>query len=288
MSTRAEVVTPALLRDWALPEAAGSKHSRGRVLVVGGAAKTPGAAMLAGLAALRVGAGHLQLAVAGSVAVQVAVAIPESGVIGLAENAAGSVRGTSARQLADQLSSSSAVLVGSGLDDADETAGLLRELPPLVGEETTVVLDAYSLGVLAELTDVRTALAGRWVLTPNEDEAARLLGRDCADLSADVLEIAEAYDAVVSCRGFVADQHGQRWEIAAGHAGLATSGSGDVLAGCVTGLLARGATPAQAACWATHLHSSAGDRLAGRVGPLGFLGRELLDELPPLLLELAH
>jgi ADP-dependent NAD(P)H-hydrate dehydratase len=69
---------------------------------------------------------------------------------------------------------------------------------------------------------------------------------------------------------------------------LATSGSGDVLAGCVTGLLARGATAAQAACWATHLHSSAGDRLAGRVGPLGFLGRELLDELPPLLLELAH
>ncbi len=288
MSTRAEVVTPALLRDWALPEAAGSKHSRGRVLVVGGAAKTPGAAMLAGLAALRVGAGHLQLAVAGSVAGQVAVAIPESGVIGLAENTAGSVRGASARQIADQLSSSSAVLVGSGLDDADETAELLRELPPLVGEEATVVLDAYSLGVLAELTDVRTALAGRWVLTPNEDEAARLLGRDCDDLSADVLEIAEAYDAVVSCRGFVADQHGQRWQIAAGHAGLATSGSGDVLAGCVTGLLARGATAAQAACWATHLHSSAGDRLAGRVGPLGFLGRELLDELPPLLLELSH
>jgi hydroxyethylthiazole kinase-like uncharacterized protein yjeF len=288
MSTRSEIVTPALLRDWALPEASGSKHGRGRVLVVGGAAKTPGAAMLAGLAALRVGAGHLQLAVAESAAVPVAVAIPESGVIGLAENTGGSVCGTSARQLADQLSSADAVLVGSGLDDADETARLLRELTPLVGEEATVVLDAYSLGVLGELTDVREAFAGRWVLTPNTDEAARLLGRECDDLAEDVLEIADSYDAVVSCRGYVADQHGQRWEIAAGHAGLATSGSGDVLAGCVTGLLARGATAAQAACWATHLHSTAGDRLAGRVGPLGFLGRELLDELPPLLLELAH
>jgi ADP-dependent NAD(P)H-hydrate dehydratase len=151
-----------------------------------------------------------------------------------------------------------------------------------------MVLDAFALGGLVDLADVRKAFAGRWVLTPNEDEAARLLGRDCDDLSEDVREIADRYQAVVTCRGFVADWDGQGWEIAAGHAGLATSGSGDVLAGCVTGLVARGATPAQAACWATHLHSSAGDRLAGRVGPLGFLGRELLDELPPLLLELAH
>ena len=288
MSTRSEVVTPALLRQWPLPEPTGSKHGRGRVLIVGGAAKTPGAAMLAGLAALRVGAGHLQLAVAGSAAVPVAVSLLEAGVVGLAENAQGSVRGTSAQQLEDQLSTSDAVLVGAGLDDADETAKLLSELTPLVGEQATLVLDAFALGVLVDLADVRKAFAGRWVLTPNQDEAGRLLGRECDDLSQDVLEIADRYQAVVTCRGFVADHEGQAWEIAAGHAGLATSGSGDVLAGCVTGLLARGATPAQAACWATHLHSSAGDRLAGRVGPLGFLGRELLDELPPLLLELAH
>src|SRR4028118_627862 len=85
-----EVVTPALLRSWALPDVAGSKHGRGSLLVVGGAAKTPGAALLAGVAALRVGAGHLQLAVARSTAVQMAVAIPESGVIGLTETPDGS------------------------------------------------------------------------------------------------------------------------------------------------------------------------------------------------------
>lgn len=288
MSTRSETVTPAFLRQWPLPEPAGSKHGRGRVLVVGGAAKSPGAAMLAGLAALRVGAGHLQLAVAGSAAVPVAVAIPEAGVVGLAENSRGSVRGVSAQQLEAQLATSDAVLVGAGLDDAEETAELLRQLTPLAGEEATLVLDAFALGVLVDLPDVREAFAGRWVLTPNQDEAARLLGREPDDLSQDIVEIANRYDAVITCRGFVADREGHRWEIAAGHAGLATSGSGDVLAGCVTGLLARGATAAQAACWATHLHSSAGDRLAGRVGPLGFLGRELLDELPPLLLELAH
>jgi ADP-dependent NAD(P)H-hydrate dehydratase len=286
MSDPAEIVTPALLRGWSLPDPGGSKHGRGRVLVVGGAAKTPGAAILAGLAALRVGAGHLQLAVARSAAVPMAVAIPESGVIGLPEAAGGSVSGNGAGELAAALSSVDTVLVGSGLDDADETAALLAGLAPLVDTESTVVLDAYALGVLVDLADVRSTFAGRWVLTPNSEEAARLLGEEPDDVAGGVVDIARRYGAVVSCSGFVADPRGRLWRVAAGHVGLATSGSGDVLAGCVTGLLARGADPAQAACWATYLHASAGDRLAGRVGPLGFLGRELLDELPPLLVEL--
>jgi ADP-dependent NAD(P)H-hydrate dehydratase len=287
MSTRSEIVTPALLRDWRLPDPGNSKHGRGRLLVVGGAAKTPGAAMLAGLAALRVGAGHLQLAVARSAAVQVAVAIPESGVIGLPEAAGGSVGGHGAGQLAAALSGIDSLLVGSGLDDADETAALLRKLTPLLDDETTVVLDAYALGVLCDLDEVRSAFAGRWVLTPNSEEAARLLGDEPDDIADGVAEIARRYQAVVSCSGVVAEPGGRRYEVPAGNVGLATSGSGDVLAGCVTGLLARGANALEAACWATYLHASAGDRLAGRVGPLGFLGRELLDELPPLLLELS-
>ena len=93
MSSPSETVTPTLLREWALPSAGDDKYGRGRVVVVRGARKTPGAAMLAGLAALRVGAGHMTLAVAESVAVQVAVAVPEFGVIGLRETPSGSVCG---------------------------------------------------------------------------------------------------------------------------------------------------------------------------------------------------
>ena len=70
-----------------------------------------------------------------------------------------------------------------------------------------------------------------------------------------------------------------------GHPGLGTSGSGDVLAGAITGLLARGASADQAACWGTFLHAVAGDRLAARVGRLGFLARELVDQLPIVLTE---
>lgn len=91
---------------------------------------------------------------------------------------------------------------------------------------------------------------------------------------------------MVSCRGWIADPQGALWQVATGHSGLGTSGSGDVLAGAVVGLLARGAEPAQAACWATHIHAAAGDRLSARIGPLGFLARELVDELPVVITEL--
>lgn len=90
----------------------------------------------------------------------------------------------------------------------------------------------------------------------------------------------------MTCDNAIADMDGRQWLVSTGHVGLASSGSGDVLAGAVTGLLARGAGPGQAACWGTHLHASAGDRLAARVGPLGFLARELLDELPLELVQL--
>jgi hydroxyethylthiazole kinase-like uncharacterized protein yjeF len=284
-----QVVTPALLRRWPLPATEASKYGRGQVLVVGGARGTPGAAMLAAVASLRAGAGRLTLAVADSVAVAVAVAIPESGVLGLPETPSGSVRGDGAERLAGSVASSDAVLVGPGLDDPEETAGLLRGIAPHVPDGARVVLDAYALGVLPGLDDVVDRLRGRLVLTPNTGEAERLLGRELEDeeLPDAVAEIARRYGAVVSCYGEVADPSGRRWQMSTGYAGLATSGSGDVMAGAVCGLLARGADLQQAACWGTHLHAAAGDRLAARVGPTGFLARELLDELPVVLAELT-
>jgi hydroxyethylthiazole kinase-like uncharacterized protein yjeF len=282
-----ELVTPSLLRGWSLPAVKDSKYARGQVLVIGGAQKTPGAAMLAGLAVLRVGAGHLTLAVAESAAVSVAVAIPESGVVGLPQNASGSVRGGDLSELADYASSCDVVVVGPGLDDPEETGAMLRNLTPLLGPETHVLLDAYALGTLPGVPELAEAVSGRVVLTPNKNEAGRLLGRDLEDLQDDVVEIARRYGAVVSCQSFVADPDGHRWLITSGQEGLATSGSGDVLTGAIAGLLARGATPAQAACWGTHLHAAAGDRLASRVGLVGFLARELLPELPLVLVELG-
>lgn len=278
-------LTPALLREWLLPEPTGSKDARGAVLVVGGARRSPGAAMLAGESALRVGAGRLTLALGASVAPTAAVAFPEAGVLGLPESRAGSVTGPGEGPIDEELDRSDAVLVGPGLDDPDGARRLLEWLGRRLAAGVPAVADAFALGVLRDTPDARSALAGRLALTPNTAEAGRLLAVD--DLPADAARrIAEEYDAVVALDGTVAAPDGRVWQSGSGQSGLGTSGSGDVLAGAVAGLAATGADLAQATCWAVALHAVAGDRLASRVGPRGFLARELAAALPAALLEL--
>ncbi|MFC8041848.1 NAD(P)H-hydrate dehydratase [Paenarthrobacter sp. NPDC057355] len=302
VSTRSEptLVTPSLLRDWPLPAPGDDKYSRGAVLVIGGARATPGAAILAGTAALRAGAGKITLAVAESAAVQVGVTLPECGSIGLPETADGSLTGEGLDRISTYLERADTVLIGPGLDDLDLAESLLRALLEREkaddGEDAeggpAVVLDAYALGALAKVEDQLEPWRGRLILTPNPTEAGVLLGKDVEDLEAALIEIARRFDAVVSCQGFIAGPQGSAgegsdlWKITTGYGGLGTSGSGDVLAGAVSGLRARGTSNAQAACWGTHLHAAAADRLASKLGPLGFLARELADELPALMLEL--
>ena len=315
MSTPADsspiLVTPSLLRDWPLPAPGEDKYSRGAVLVVGGARATPGAALLAGTAALRAGAGKLTLAVAESVSAQAGVALPECGAIGLPETASGSVTADGLDRISSYLDKADAVLVGPGLDDQALAEELLRALLEREDGEGSggadggpaVVLDAYALGALVSLEDRLDPWRGRLVLTPNPKEAAILLGGEPDDLEAGVLEISRRYGAVVSCQGLIAGPaddaapgagsgsssggNPSLWKITTGYGGLGTSGRGDVLAGAIAGLKARSTSGAQAACWGTHLHAAAADRLASRLGPLGFLARELADELPALMLELG-
>jgi ADP-dependent NAD(P)H-hydrate dehydratase len=289
------ILTPTALREWALPSGAESKYDRGRVVVIGGARHTPGAALLAGTAALRVGAGRLSMAVAESVAVPLAVAMPESGVIGLPESSAGSVLGGNLEAVRREVTAAHALVIGSGLDDGDEAGRLVLGVLTMLAEADAtpaVLLDAFALGALpglmAERADLLQAWGGDLVLTPNKAEAARLLGRDIRDQESDLAEIADHFQAVVTCFGLIAAPNGKRWMIGSGQAVLSTSGSGDVLAGAIGGLLARRADADQAACWGTHLHATAGDRLAARIGPTGSLARELADELPVVLAELGQ
>lgn len=291
-----QILTPTALRKWPLPVPDGNKSSRGRVLVVGGARTAPGAAMLAGQAALRVGAGVLTLAVGQSVAAAVAAAVPEAGLLWLPETATGSVAASAVEVIERALSTASAILVGPGLDDVDETVGLITGLVAAAERKLPIVLDAYAIGALGQLpADTITALRDRLVLTPNHSELRRLLSattgvqaegdtEEPADRDQQLL--AERYAAVLSSDNQITTPAGDRWTAPAGHSGLGTSGSGDVLAGALVGLLARGVELDQATCWATYLHAAAGDRLAARVGSLGFLARELLDQLPLVLTEL--
>ncbi|MHB1010246.1 MAG: ADP-dependent NAD(P)H-hydrate dehydratase [Propionibacteriaceae bacterium] len=213
------------------------------------------------------------------------VATPEAGVYGLATSDSGSVQGGDLSVLASELDHADAVVVGPGLDDAEATEQLLRCLLPLLGDRTLLVVDAFALGSLPRLGDQLDPLAGSLVLTPNDPEAELLLGRPLDDVAADSVQLGRRFQAVVACHDVIAEPDEGSWRIETGHSGLATNGSGDVLSGIVGGLLARGATPSQAACWGKYVHASAGERLAARVGRLG-LAREILSELPAVLTEL--
>ena len=213
------------------------------------------------------------------------VATPEAGVYGLATSDSGSVQGGDLSVLASELDHADAVVVGPGLDDAEATEQLLRCLLPLLGDRTLLVVDAFALGSLPRLGDQLDPLAGSLVLTPNDPEAELLLGRPLDDVAAESVQLGRRFQAVVACHDVIAEPDEGSWRIETGHSGLATNGSGDVLSGIVGGLLARGATPSQAACWGKYVHASAGERLAARVGRLG-LAREILSELPAVLTEL--
>jgi NAD(P)H-hydrate repair Nnr-like enzyme with NAD(P)H-hydrate dehydratase domain len=112
-----------------------------------------------------------------------------------------------------------------------------------------------------------------------------------ADPERHACEAAQRWNAVVALKGattYIATPDGDCWRHVSSHAGLGTSGSGDVLAGIIVGLAARGAPLAQAAAWGIALHARAGRALAERLGPIGYLAGELAGEIPRLMDKLAH
>ena len=289
----AVVVTPVMLRGWQLPHPDGTKEARGRTLIIGGSAETPGAVLLAGEAALRAGAGKLQVATVASAAPLVAAALPEALVRGLAETRAGAIAPDSAAHVVDLARDAACVLVGPGMTDVDAIVDFLGRLLPELTR--AVVIDALAMArMTADIGAVRH-LDGRAVLTPNTSELAQTLGvpeeevgEQPAGFAGWLAVEANAVVAVGGTTSVVAAPDGRLWCDETGGPGLAVSGSGDVRAGITAGLVARGASPEQAAVWGTYLHGRAGERLAARVGGMGFLARELLPEVPRVLAEVEH
>lgn len=285
-------ITPDLLRTMPLPAPGEDKDQRGRVLVAGGNRAVPGAALLSAEAALRAGAGKLQVATGRSAALGMALLLPEALVMGLPETDDGDLGPDAAEALARAGQRADALLLGPGMMDRAAAMALVEAVLGRLdsADGPALVLDAGALCGHAALREALRPHAGRAVLTPHAGEMATILGVGRAEVEADPLaagrRAAAALQQVVIMKGarsHVISPEGEAWDYAGGGAGLATSGSGDVLAGILTGLLARGLPPTQAACWAVWLHGEAGVRLAQRIGPVGFLARELAAEVPGLM-----
>ncbi|HUQ46790.1 MAG TPA: NAD(P)H-hydrate dehydratase [Gemmatimonadaceae bacterium] len=284
-------VTRTSLKRMPLPDhdSNSDKEERGRVLIVGGEVGLPGAVILAGLAALRAGAGKLQLATCARTAPLVAVSVPECLAVGLDETKSGTISSKAAREIADVCKDADAVLIGPGLRQSEENDDLVKSiLTRWTG--SPVILDAGALSALRDSPDLLHGLGGKAILTPHSGEMANTLGTDKWEVERNpgeiAIEAAAALGAVVALKGpktFIASPDGELYVYESGDIGLATSGSGDTLAGVVTGLLARGASPLHSAVWGVFLHGAAGNVLAERLGRIGFLARELLDEIPPIM-----
>jgi ADP-dependent NAD(P)H-hydrate dehydratase len=274
-------IDAAWLRGHPLPDPGDEgKHGRGQVLVVGGQPGLAGAVMLAGVAALRAGAGKLQVAVDESAMSAVSVALPEAFVLS-SPNSGAALEDPCHERLIKIAAACDAMLLGPGLiDDEQGCAAAL-----LARRERSVVVDAGALCAVPA-----NPLPPGAVLTPNAGEMARLLGVSKDEIDADPLaagrDAAHRFGAVVAMKGaktYIVAPDGAAAVYAGGGPGLGVSGSGDVLGGLIAGLLARGAAPFEAAAWGVFVHGSAGFNLAARIGRLGFLAREIADEAPRVL-----
>lgn len=282
-----KLIDPSLLRSMPLPRADPEKGKvgRGKLLLVAGSPGLPGAAILAARAALRVGCGTVRLAAPRSIATAVGVAVPELMVVPLPEHGdpVSLVDG-----LREHIEASDAAAIGPGLVDDATTAAFASAF--LAATPLPAVVDAGALSAWAD--GGRPAGAGARVLTPHVGEMSRIAGMEAGEIAGRRAEVAgrfaEEWGVVLVLKGaetFIAGDGG-RYLNRAGADGLGTAGSGDVLAGVVGGLLARGADPTTAAVWGVHLHALAGETAAGRLGDDGMMASDVVDALPGALMKL--
>jgi hydroxyethylthiazole kinase-like uncharacterized protein yjeF len=284
----------ALDGDWCaahpLPniQSGSDKNSRGRVLLVGGARFVPGALALTGEAVLRAGAGKLQMATVEAVASALGVLVPEAAMVGLPMRQDGEIAQEGVTVLADLVPQCDLLLVGPGMSATSETGlfvqGLLSLSPP------ALLLDAAAL-TCADMRELAIAAAKLpLVLTPHHGEMARLIGCDpqaIADnpsaMLADLVQRTGAFVALKGPETWIAGPETPILHFTGGCPGLGIGGSGDVLAGIIGGLIARGTLPFNAIAWGVALHGAAGQLAASEIGTVGFLARELLPKIPRLL-----
>ena len=267
-----------------------TKNSRGRVLAIGGSRMVPGALRLTGEAALRAGAGKLQMATIASAATMLGLLVPESGVIALDEDDAGEIGEAAAERLKEPMETCTALVIGPGMSAVEASRRLLCTVLAHHRDDLVMVIDAMPIGCAKDMREDLRRFSGRLILTPHYGEMRHLTGLDEEEIAADpqrvAADAAARFEAVVVLKGsdtVIAAPDGMLLHYGGGGTGLATGGSGDVLAGAIGGLLSRGADPLVAAGWGVWLHGQGGRRVATTRGPIGFLARELPDEFPRLL-----
>lgn len=299
-SLRSELLTPEWVRT-SLPSRPGdaNKGTFGALMVLAGSVSYPGAAYLACSGALRVGTGLVTLAVARSIQFAVAAKLTEATYLPLPEIQPeiqpGILQAEAAEVVRSALTGYNVLLAGCGLGQNSATVDVLRRLflEGGTGLPSSVVIDADGLNFLSTERRWWDKLKMETVVTPHPGEMARLCGLTVAEVQKDRQGIArskaEEWQKTVVLKGaysIVATPDGRMAVSPFANAGLASAGTGDVLAGVIAGLLAQGLSPFRAACCGVYLHGEAGERVKQRIGDAGMLAGDLPGELPLVIKEL--
>jgi ADP-dependent NAD(P)H-hydrate dehydratase / NAD(P)H-hydrate epimerase len=272
------------------------KGNYGHVMVIAGSRGKSGAAILASRGALRMGSGLVTAAVPEAIGAIVAAGQAELMTEPLADSDGHFAGQYVPAVLGRLIEGKDALAVGPGIGQSDDTRALMQWLiAEGVAPRRPMLIDADGLNVVAQIgADALKRAAGPVVLTPHPGEAARLLGLGTAEVNADRIgaarRLSDLSGAAVLLKGartVIAGIGGEVYVNASGNPGMATPGMGDVLSGMVGALLAQRMAPLEALAVGAFVHGHAADRLAVRMGPVGYLAGDLADELPATLAALA-
>ena len=260
----------------------GHKGDFGKILLLCGSRGYTGAAYLAAMGALRAGAGLTYLGVPESIYEIEAIKLNEPVVFPLPEED-GKLGYLAVNEILNRLSSMDAVLIGCGLGISSGTLSVVKAV--LEHALCPVVLDADGITLMKEHKDILRGRKNPTILTPHDGEFLRFGGTIGEDRMASAAHFAREWNSIVVLKGHntcITDGY-THYRNLTGNPGMAVGGSGDVLAGIITGFLGQGIAPLEAAACGVWVHGKAGDLCAEQMGQYGMLPTDMIQMLPRLL-----
>ena len=270
------------------------KGSYGRLLMAAGSRNMTGAAILSARSAYKTGVGLVDMAIPKEIRPVIQTSLPEVvitpyEIIKETVDCGSTIEQSSLAPLREQLAICSAVLAGPGWSQVCYVQELLGVLLDTTPSHIPMVLDADALNILAsrpEMAEKVCRRGGHTILTPHLGEAARLLQKPVQEISGNLMDsvrqLTEKYNACVALKDavtLVASPEGKLYINQTGNHGMATAGSGDVLAGIIAGLAAQGLSAFKAAYLGVYLHGAAGDLAAQKEGAYSMTASDICRNL---------
>lgn len=263
------------------------KGSYGRLLCICGSVGMAGAAVLSANSAMRCGVGIVNIALPKSIYDTVASQLAEPIFTLLTENKSGTITFDCMVSLSESFKESTACLIGCGLGYNEDTKKVVYKI--IDEYKKPLVIDADGINAVSDNIDILKTAKSEIILTPHMGEMARLIGTSVKDIQVNKFEIAKEFakdnNVILVLKDYetiIALPNGEIFINKIGNPGMATAGSGDVLAGMISAFLAQGMSLEESAKCGVYLHALAGDKCANKLSQISMVSSDIIKELPSL------